>query len=305
MSDEPLVSVIIGVYNKAPHVEACVRSVLAQTCGSFEVIVVDDGSTDGSADRVQALEDPRIRLVRRLRNSGLPAVPRNEAMRLARGELLAFLDSDDLWKPQKLERQVAFLHAHPEIQLCHTRCLVIDTDGRELQERHAGVRPPEGDCLLPLLEHCWISISTVMVRKSFADRIGPFDERPALRAREDYDWLRRAAIETPFGLVDECLAAYRTAADSLSRTAGNWRSTPRDFLSHRDALENAGQWCGKVSTGRLREIVFGAAEENSYFWRAQGQCGKAAWFAWQMVRLAPQDARGWRHLAAAILRSGR
>lgn len=301
---EPLVSVIIGVYNKAPHVEACVRSVLAQTYGRFEALVVDDASTDGSADRVAALQDPRLRLVRRPQNSGLPAVPRNEAMRLAQGEFLAFLDSDDLWRPEKLARQVAYLQAHPDIQLCHSRCLVIDADGRELHERHAGVRPPEGDCLLPLLEHCWISISTVMVRKTLADRIGPFDERPALRAREDYDWLRRAAGETPFGFVDECLAAYRTAADSLSRTAGNWRSTPRDYLSHRDALANAGQWHGKVSAGRLREIAFGAAEENSFYWRARGECGKAAWFAGQMVRLAPGNWSGWRHLAAAILRSG-
>lgn len=301
---EPLVSVIVGVYNKERFVGECLRSVLAQTYTNFELLVVDDAATDGSAERVQALGDPRIRLVRRSHNSGLPAVPRNQAMRLAQGEYLAFLDSDDVWMSQKLARQVDFMQAHPDLLLSHTRCLVIDEQGRKLYERHAGVRLPEGDCLLPLLEHCWISISSVMVRKALVDRIGLFNERPALRAREDYDWLRRAAAETRVGLVDECLTAYRTAVDSLSRTAGNWRSTPRDFLSHRDALKNARQWCGIISAGRLRAIAFGAAEENSYYWRLCGESGKAAWFAGQMLRLAPFKPDGWRQLVAAALRSG-
>jgi len=301
---KPLVSVIVGVYNKTRYVEECLQSVLAQTYPHFELIVVDDASTDGGADRAAALGDPRIRLVRRSLNSGLPAVPRNEAMRLAHGVFLAFLDADDLWMPDKLEQQVVYLQANPDVGLCHTRCMVIDAEGRPLHERHPGVQLPEGACLLPLLEHCWISISTVMVRKGLADRIGPFDERPELRAREDYDWLRRAASETPFGLLDGCLAAYRTAIDSISRTAGNWRSRPRDYLSHLEALENADAWHGKISRRRLREIALGAAEENSFYWRARGERRKAAWFAWQMVRLAPENLRGLRHLAAALLRSG-
>ena len=299
---EPLVSVIVGVYNKEPYVGECLRSVLAQTYPHFELIVVDDGSTDGSADRVAALEDPRIRLARRSLNSGLPAVPRNEAMRLAHGVFLAFLDADDLWMPDKLEQQVVYLQANPDVDLCHTRCMVIDAEGRPLHERHPGVQLPEGDCLLSLLEHCWISISTVMVRKGLADRIGPFDERPELRAREDYDWLRRAASETPVGFLDGCLAAYRTAIDSISRTAGNWRSRPRDYLSHLDALENADTWHGKISRRRLREIALGAAEENSFYWRARGERRKAAWFVWQMIRLSPFTSRGWKQGLAVGLR---
>lgn len=302
---EPLVSVIVGVYNKARHVEECLRSVLAQTEGRFEAVVVDDGSTDDGAGRVAALGDPRIRLVRRARNSGLPAVPRNEALRLASGKYYAFLDSDDLWMPDKLARQVGYLEARPDVQLCYTRCKVIDAGGRELHERHAGVRLPEGNCLLPLLEHCWISISTVMVRKEMVGRIGLFDESPALRAREDYDWLRRAAVEATFGLVDECLAAYRAAADSISHGAENWRSTPRDFLSHRDALARAAVWRNRISPERLRQIAFGAAEENAYYWRLLGDRGKAAWFAWQMAKLRPFDWRGWRQLAAAGLQPKR
>jgi len=302
---EPLVSVIVGVYNKTRYVEECLQGVLAQTYPHFELIVVDDASTDGSADRIAALGDSRIRLVRRSQNSGLPAVPRNEAMRLAHGDFLAFLDADDLWMPNKLEQQVAYFQANPDVNLCHTRCVVIDAEGRLLHERHPGVRLPEGDCLLPLLEHCWISISTVMVRRVLADRIGLFDECPGLRAREDYDWLRRAASETPFGLLDGCLAAYRTAIDGISRTAGNWRSRPRDYLSHLDALKNADTWHGKISRRRLKEIALGAAEENSFYWRARGERRKAAWFAWQMVCLAPENLRGLRHLAAALLRSGR
>ncbi len=302
--NEPLVSVIVGVYNKARHVEACVQSVLAQTHRRFELIIVDDASTDDSAERIAAVKDPRIRFSRRTENSGRPAVPRNAGLRLAQGEFIAFLDADDLWRPAKLERQVACLATQPETGLVHTQCLVIDEAGRELHERHAGRPPLAGDCLLPLLEHCWVSISSVLVRKAVCAQVGFFDEHLALRGREDYDWLLRAAVATRFGMVAECLTAYRLAGDSLSHGGRNWQAAPRDYLSHRDAWVNPERWGGRVTSGRLREIAFGAAEENAYHWRARREYGKAAWFAGQMLRLAPGDVRGWRQLIAAAVRRG-
>ncbi len=301
---EPLVSVVVGVFNKERYVGECLRSVLAQTYSHFELIVVDDASTDQSVAVVRQLADPRIRLVVRSENSRLPAIPRNQGIQMATGAYLAFLDADDLWLPDKLAMQMAYLKTHPEFPLVHAACMVMDGEGRSLHLRHAGCLPPAGDCLMPLLEHCWISISTVMATKALVDRVGLFDEDPALRAREDYDWLRRAASVAPFGVLEDCLAKYRVADASISHGTGNWRAAPRDFLSHRDALRHGARWGGRISPGRLAEIAFGAAEENAYHWRARNEFGRAAWFAWQMLRLAPFRAGGWRQLLAAGLRRG-
>lgn len=301
---EPLVSVVVGVFNKERYVGACLQSVLAQTYARFELIVVDDASTDGSVAVVRRINDPRIRLVVRNQNSGLPAIPRNQGIRAATGNFLAFLDGDDLWMPDKLKKQLAYLDAHPDYPLVHAACMVMDGEGRPLHLRHGGRLPPVGDCLLPLLEHCWISISTVLARKELVDRVGLFDENPALRAREDYDWLLRAASLAPFGVIGECLAQYRVADTSISHVAGNWRAAPRDFLSHRDALRHVARWSGRISAGQLAGIAFQAAEENAYYWRDRNEFGRAAWFAGQMLRLAPFRGEGWRQLLAAGLRRG-
>lgn len=301
----PLVSVIVGVYNKERFVGECLRSVRAQTYAPFELIVVDDASTDRSADVIQGLGDPRIRFVQRKTNSGLPAVPRNEGLRLARGDYVAFLDADDLWMPEKLDKQVAYLESHSGVALVHAACRVVDGAGRFLRVRHEGRLPPTGDYLLPLLEHCWISISSVLVKKEWADRIGAFDEDPVLRAREDYEWLLRAAAAGPIGVLEECLAAYRSSEDGISHGAGNWKAAPRDFLSHRDAVRHADRWGGRVSMERLVGIAVRAAAENAHARRRNGEFGKAAWFAWQMIRLDPWATAGWRQLAAAGLRRNR
>jgi len=299
-----LVSVIIGVYNKERYVEECLQSVLRQTYPHFELIVVDDCSTDGSLAKIRKVQDDRIRLVQLAGNSGRPAIPRNQGLAIARGKYLAFLDADDLWMPEKLEKQVAYMESYPEFLLVHAQCKVVDGDGNFLRLRHEGRLPPAGDNLLPLLEHCWISISSVMVKKALVDRIGVFDEDPGLRAREDYAWLLRAAVTAPFGVIEECLAMYRSSEDSISHMGGNWRSSPRDFLSHRNALDHSERWCGKIGEKRLVEIAFRAAEENAYFWRRRKEAGKAAWFAWQMIRLDPWVTGGWRHLMAAAMRRG-
>jgi glycosyltransferase involved in cell wall biosynthesis len=119
-----VISVIIPAYNVAQFLREAVDSALAQTRRDIEAIVVDDGSTDGSADMLRDLDDPRLRVIRQ-DNAG-SAAARNAGLRLASGNLVAFLDADDRWAPQNLERQAAFLESHPEVDMTFGHSLAVD-----------------------------------------------------------------------------------------------------------------------------------------------------------------------------------
>jgi len=300
----PLVSVIVGVYNKQRDIEECLRSVLAQSVADLELIVIDDGSSDRGVSVVQAIQDSRIQLIRHQPNSGLPAIPRNIGIRQAQGDYIAFLDADDLWMPNKLQQQIAYMEAHPEYPLTHTQCGVVNEAGEDLYLRHEGGLLPSGEYLHHLLEHCTISISSVVATKKLVADVGLFNEGKWLKAREDYEWLLRAAALTPFGLISDCLTQYRASDDSISHVSGNWKSTPRDFLSHWDSLQHSDRWGGRVSIPELKEMAAIAAEENAYYWRQRRHFRKTAWFAYQLIRLAPLSGRGWRQLVSAGLRRG-
>ena len=142
--NKPRVSVCIGAYNRKDTIRACVDSALAQTWPDREIVVVDDASTDGTREILQSYGDA-IRLILRDANSGICPITRNQAAAAAKGEYVAFLDSDDVWYPEKLAKQVAFLEAHPEVPLCHTLCDVIDAQSRVVGVRHGlGVVPATG-----------------------------------------------------------------------------------------------------------------------------------------------------------------
>ncbi|MEM7392776.1 MAG: glycosyltransferase family 2 protein, partial [Verrucomicrobiota bacterium] len=121
---EPLVSVIIGTYNREAFIEETLAGVIAQTFDAYEIIVVDDASTDRTLEILRGYGD-RIRLIERKTNSGTADVPRYQAVEAARGSYCALLDSDDLWKPDKLARQIEFMQSHPEIELSHTYMEII------------------------------------------------------------------------------------------------------------------------------------------------------------------------------------
>lgn len=125
----PKVSVIVTVYNRASMAREAIGSLLAQTFQDFEIVVVDDGSTDGSADAIRAIDDPRIKLIVHERNLGIPSA-RNSGLDAARGEYIAWLDSDDLARPRRLELQVAYLDAHPEIAMIGASTGTISRKGR-------------------------------------------------------------------------------------------------------------------------------------------------------------------------------
>jgi glycosyltransferase involved in cell wall biosynthesis len=177
--DKPLVSVVIGMYNAAPYLGEAIESVFAQSYRPLELIVVDDGSTDGSGDVARAYGDA-LRYVFQ-ENAGNGAA-RNHAVRLASGELFAFLDADDRFRPDKLERQWAVLEAQPGIDVVfgHVREFVSP----ELTEsERLSIRPPAPP--VP-----WTAPNLMLIRKEAFHSVGPFDE--TLRVGVTVDWYARA-----------------------------------------------------------------------------------------------------------------
>jgi glycosyltransferase involved in cell wall biosynthesis len=210
----PLVSVIMPAYNVEPYVGDAIRSALAQTFTDFELVVVDDGSTDGTANVVKDLarQDRRVALVQQA-NCGL-AGARNSAMRAARGEYFALLDSDDLWDQQFLETQVALLESRPEVDIVTGNAWYLGGPN------HAQVARPYPDprpdpSLASIIGDEWSVFIMSVFRRRVYTAIGPFDE--SMRSNEDYDfWLRAAIAGFTFARNDRPLGHYRVRTDSLS-----------------------------------------------------------------------------------------
>jgi len=208
----PITSVIIPTYNRWPLVVEAVDSVLAQSFQDIEIIVVDDGSTDGTTNRL-AKFDGRLRLFTTTRRG--VAAARNFGVSQAQGCYVAFLDSDDLWLPGKLQTQIAFLDRHPEIQICQTDEIWV-RNGVRVNPK-AMHRKPSGDIFVRSLDLCLISPSAVMMTRELFQRIGGFDE--SFPVCEDYDlWLRVTSVYS-VPLIPEALVVKRGGhADQLSRS---------------------------------------------------------------------------------------
>ena len=202
----PSVSVIIPTYNRYNFLCAAVRSVLEQTFADYELIIVDDGSDDGTRDHFIHAESP-VRYIHQ-DQTGVSAA-RNKGIRSAGGKFIAFLDSDDYWLPEKLSIHVEYMQKHPEVLISQTEEIWIRNGARISQKsKH---KKPSGDIFDKSLELCIVSPSTVMMRKEFFDKVGLFDER--LPVCEDYDlWLRTACqMEVP--LIPEALTVKQGGHD--------------------------------------------------------------------------------------------
>ncbi|MFB3073314.1 MAG: glycosyltransferase family 2 protein [bacterium] len=198
---EPAVSVIIPTFNRRAMAAEAVASVQAQTFGEWECIVIDDGSTDGTSEAIEALADERVRVVRQRRRG--VAAARNRGVAESRSPLIAFLDSDDLWRPAKLACQVSVMAEG--WALCHTDEIWVRRGVRvNPKKKHAKAG---GWLLERSLELCCISPSAAVVRRDVLDALGGFDE--AFPVCEDYDlWLRLTARH-PVAFVPEPLVTKR------------------------------------------------------------------------------------------------
>jgi len=206
------ISVVIPTYNRASFLKEAIDSVLSQTCRDFELIVVDDGSTDDTPALLLSY-GKKIKVIKKA-NKG-PSAARNRGIKAAKGEWLAFLDSDDSWKPDKLEKQVQFIKDNPDIKICQTEEIWIRNgkrvNPRKKHEMHSGWIYEQ---CLPM---CIVSPSSVMIHREVIEKVGLFDE--TMLACEDYDlWLRIAPFY-PICLVREKLIVKQGGhADQQSRT---------------------------------------------------------------------------------------
>jgi glycosyltransferase involved in cell wall biosynthesis len=215
MVSMPKVSVIIPVYNRAQMVVEAIESVFGQTFRDFELLVVDDGSTDGTWDALQAY-GPRLRAWRKPHAGA--AAARNLGIKNAGGEYLAFLDSDDLWRPEKLARQVEYLDRHPEAALVHCdgwwiKGPEVPPDLASRPTFYANRPIPQGPDAARYLMSSPIPTPYIMMRRNVAERIGGFAED--LRLHEDADFLLRLLeAGEQIGYVPEPLAIVRIPADA-------------------------------------------------------------------------------------------
>lgn len=214
-TERPLVSIVIPTYNRAVLTSRAIDSVLAQSYDRFEVLVVDDGSTDDTEAVVRARKDPRIRYLRQPRNRGVAAA-RNRGIGEAAGELIAFLDSDDRWLPRKLDRQIELVQRRPG------KVAFFYTGAVERQEHGDEVWIPEarGNVLSDMMHRNVVHVATSssLIRREVFETVGLFDED--LPANEDHDLWTRIATFFQFDFVPEPLIVY---ADQPASSSGSER----------------------------------------------------------------------------------
>jgi len=299
----PDVSVVIPAFNAGRTITAALQSVFAQTFRRYEVIVVDDGSTDDTGLRIAEVGG-RIQYVRQ--TNGGPGAARNEGVRRARGRLIAFLDADDVWLPRKLQRQIAYFDRFPETGLLHAHTIVSRTPTQTLRELVDAT--PVDDLTSPPahvfgdLFHAAIDINTltVMVRRDVLADLGGFDERRELHV-EDWDlWLRIAARHA-IGFMPVPLAIHRPGGSMSS-------AVEKTFRGQRLVIDKTAPLCGtacdrhagdQAACVRERESMLYSELGYERFW--SGRMAAAAEAYRVVLRLRPRDLRASLYYAASRL----
>jgi glycosyltransferase involved in cell wall biosynthesis len=207
----PKVSVVIPSYNAMTYLPETLESVLGQTFADFEVLIINDGSSDHIVEWAAQIGDDRVKLISQ-ENKGLPGA-RNTGIAEAQGEFIAFLDADDLWEPTKLEKQVYRLNASPEVGLIHTWMLLVDEKGKSTGR--VMTSEAEGNAWEQVIEKNVIACPSVVVRRSCFETVGVFDCN--LNSVEDWDMWIRIAKHYPFALIREPLSYYRQLPNSMSK----------------------------------------------------------------------------------------
>lgn len=254
MNNTELVSIIMPMYNCAEFVAQSIESVLKQTYQNWELLIIDDVSTDNAVEIVRGYTDPRIRLLTNEINSGA-AVSRNYALREAKGKWVAFLDSDDLWEAQKLEKQIAFMEDNG-YHFSYTQYAEINDDGKLTGTVWTG---PRKVGKAKLFAYDYLGCLTVMYDREYVGLI----QVPSLKKCNDYAMWLKVVKKCPCYLLAEPLAEYRvrTTGSITDRKAGVLRKVKFYYQMYRKS-ENMGPVRAMVHTGI--NLVFGAMKKMIY-----------------------------------------
>jgi glycosyltransferase involved in cell wall biosynthesis len=250
----PLISIVIPTYNRADTITRAIESVTAQDYPNLEIVLVDDGSSDNTESVIANLDAPGLRIIRHAENRGANAA-RNTGVREARGEFVAFQDSDDFWEPRKLSVQVAALQSH-EADICFC-AFERRSDGlvTRIPKPGYGIQPGCRNRFSELMRGSFISCQTLVVKRELLLAAGLFDE--ALPRLQDWELCLRLAKDHPIVYVDQALVRVDISEDSMSRQTDKYaRAAELIFDKHRDDFRNhpeaAAMLCTNVALDALR-----------------------------------------------------
>lgn len=246
----PAVSVIVPAYNRASLLGEAIASVLAQSFADFEILIVDDGSTDDTERVVHEFVDSRIIYLKQ-ENKGRSCA-RNAALDISRGRFIAFLDSDDLYLPGKLAMQVEYLDSHPHIDMLYTSAYCIDSSGNVLDERYSASVSGRIYRSIAFFRPVTITLPTVMARRELFDKVGKFDEN--MYRFEDTDMWRRISKIAHIEALPMYSCKLRTHSDnSLSSQDPDQIIAAIDYYARKVAHEDSlmGAWVLRSGLGAL------------------------------------------------------
>lgn len=227
MDSKGLVSIITPTYNRRDFIVDAIESVIAQTYSDWELLIVDDGSTDDTKDLITPyLQDPRISYTYQS-NHG-QAYARQQALKSAKGQYVAFLDSDNLWLPERLEKEIVQLDANPDIDVCYGDLITIDEQGNELSREN--MKRYSGDIAPLMIRQNFVSMNTTLIRKEAIERVGGF--RSSVARGDDYDLYLRMSAESKFLYIKEYLAKYRVMENQISSNKEARFTSDFEIINH-------------------------------------------------------------------------
>lgn len=311
MNGRSTISVVIPTYNNARFLPDALTSALRQTVPPDEIIVIDDGSTDNTREVLYPFSD-RIRYIR-TENKGV-AHARNLGIRASHRDAIAFLDSDDLWLPTKLESQLQYLADNPSVGLLHSDFLYLDTDSGHIYRKNLSTAIFSGSCYLRFFFCCDIHLSTVVVRKRCFDEVGLFDTDIPGGQAEDMDLWIRISRHSSFGFLPEIHAYYR------QHSSNSTRDMQRQHVSvlhvYQKALRSDPAVKGVVGPRLVERTMSRRAFDAAYHTLEQGKNSEARayftaaigytplrpklWVLWVSTFFSPRIRTALRRLRAGI-----
>ncbi|MCP1677147.1 glycosyltransferase involved in cell wall biosynthesis [Natronocella acetinitrilica] len=292
MSNEPLVSIITPTYNRARFLGIAIDSVLAQTYENWELVIVDDGSTDNTPEIMEPyLKDSRIRYFRQ-ENQG-QSVARNVGIRESKGEYICFLDSDNAWLPDKLRRSVELMEQHQNVGVLYADVITVDEDGKEISRKN--MRRFSGRIAPQMLRDNCVSMNTTIARRRCFEEQGGFSE--SYRVADDYElWLRLSA-HYEFLYVPEFFAHYRVMNDQISS------DKTRRFQANERILQDFVSRNGHtLSKKDIQSGLCAFYTRRGRYFASNGAVGVALRSYGKAIVCDPVSVKPWRALAKLVLK---